>query len=263
MKLVLTLLALTTAAAAQTTPAKPATAHTATTTSSTAKAGTVVNPPGLPKIVGVPKTLYALKYVDIKVGTGPLAMTRKFYTVNYTGWFPDGKKFDASADHGGPATFPIGAGRVIWGWETGFEGMHVGGKRRLFVPWELAYGEFGRPGKTPADGIPPKKDLIFDVEIVSISDKPPTPPTPPAGAPGSTPKPGAPAGVPNGVPRPGAPASPTTPGAPPSAPAPGTAPAINPSAAPATKPGADPTAPTTAPASPTTPPPAATTPPAK
>ena len=130
------------------------------------------------------KTAYSLKYVDTKLGTGELATTPKFYTVNYTGWLAaDGKKFDASADHGGPATFPVGAHRIIPGWDTGFVGMKVGGKRRLFIPWQLAYGEAGHPPVIPA-----KADLIFDVELLSISDKPPAPPkppTPPAGQPGS------------------------------------------------------------------------------
>jgi peptidylprolyl isomerase len=214
MKAALVLLALSTAAAAQTTAAKPATHHS--TASSTAAAATVVNPPGAPKVVGVPKTLYALKYIDIKIGTGPVAVPHKWYTVHYTGWLPDGKKFDSSVDRKEPFTFPYGAHRVIIGWDTGFEGMRVGGKRRLIVPWELAYGELGMPGRgnPPEGGMPPKQNLIFDVELLGISDTPPEsmlpkpPAAPPAGSAAPAPKPES--SAPTGQ-------APATPPAPPSA----------------------------------------------
>lgn len=189
MKLALTLLAFSTAAAAQT-PAKPPVPHHHTTTATSA---VVVNPPGAPRVVGVPKTLYALKYIDIKLGTGPLATTHHWLTVHYTGWLPNGKKFDSSVDRNEPFPFPYGAHRVIIGWDTGFEGMRVGGKRRLFVPWELAYGELGMPPRSPADpGMPPKQNLIFDVELLGISDTPPASMMPKP-APSAAPKPGAPA----------------------------------------------------------------------
>jgi len=97
----------------------------------------------------------------------------KFYTVQYTGWTPDGKKFDSSYDRDAPFVFPQGARRVIIGWDEGFEGMHVGGKRRLFVPYQLGYGEAGHPPT-----IPSKSMLIFDVELLGVSDTPPPPPTP-------------------------------------------------------------------------------------
>lgn len=166
------------------------------------------HPPGVPPVRGVPKPLYALRYVDVLAGAGALAEPRKFYTVRYTGWTTDGKKFDSSDDHPGkePITFPYGGHRVIPGWDTGFQGMHVGGRRRLFVPYQLAYGEQGRP---PV--IPPKADLIFDIELVAQSDTPPTPPAPPppppssptSPQPGATPTPTAPAS--------GQPADPTKP----------------------------------------------------
>jgi peptidylprolyl isomerase len=108
----------------------------------------------------------------------------KWYTVKYTGWLTNGTKFDSSYDHPGaePITFPQGAHRVIPGWDSGFQGMHIGGKRRLFVPYQLAYGEAGRPPHIPA-----KSDLIFDIELVSISDNPPAPPTPPTPPASTTP----------------------------------------------------------------------------
>jgi peptidylprolyl isomerase len=179
--------ALTTAATAQTTPAKPATSTTHHTAAAT-KSATTTTTPNIPKVIGIPKTLYALRYVDTVVGTGPLAESSvlgtseadskiKWYTVRYTGWLTNGTKFDSSFDHPGadPITFPAGAHRVIPGWDSGFQGMHVGGKRRLFIPYQLAYGEAGRPPHIPA-----KSDLIFDIELVSVSDTPPAPKAPPA-----------------------------------------------------------------------------------
>jgi peptidylprolyl isomerase len=222
MKLAFTVLALSTVAAAQTTATKPVTHHhTASATSAV-----VVNPPGAPKVVGVPKTLFALKYIDIKIGTGPVATTHKWYTVHYTGWLPDGKKFDSSVDRKEPFVFPYGAHRVIIGWDTGFEGMRVGGKRRLYVPWELAYGELGMPARGAGDsGMPPKQDLIFDVELLGISDTPPESMMPkPVPSPSATPKPatpapppapGAPGTTPAPAPKPAEPQQPPTP--PPSA----------------------------------------------
>lgn len=186
------LAALTTAATAQTTAPKPATTvhHTATTAKST-------TPPNIPKVVGIPKTLYALRYIDTKIGTGPLAEPSilgaspadskiLFYTVHYTGWLTDGTKFDSSYDHPGaePFTFAAGAHRVIPGWDTGFQGMHIGGKRRLFIPYQLAYGEAGRPPKIPA-----KSDLIFDIELLSVSDTPPAAKAPAAAKPATVPPP--------------------------------------------------------------------------
>lgn len=224
MKLALAVFALSSAALAQTpapaTAAKPVT-HTATTTASKTAPGTPK--PGPPKVVGVPHTMYSLKYIDTKIGTGPLAEPRKYYTVNYTGYFPDGTKFDSSVDRKEPFTFPYGAHRVIIGWDTGFEGMHVGGKRRLFVPYQLAYGPLGNPPRMPA-----KANLIFDVELISFSDTPPAPPTPPA-APKVVP-PAKPADAPAAPPAAGAPATPppaSAPATPPPADKPATPPAAD------------------------------------
>jgi peptidylprolyl isomerase len=158
-------------------------------------------------------TTFSLDYVDTLIGTGPLAQPHKWYTVHYTGYLPDGAKFDSSLDRGEPISFPYGQHKVIEGWDTGFEGMHVGGKRRLFVPYQLAYGDAGRPPVIPA-----KSELIFDVELVGQSDQEPKPAPraprpapaaatqhpgngssvpPPAGATSATPPPaGAPAGQP-------------------------------------------------------------------
>jgi peptidylprolyl isomerase len=205
MKLALFLFAVSASALAQTsTTAKPATAatHKAAATAKTVSL--------IPKVAGLPHTLYSLKYIDIKIGTGELPPPFRYYTVNYTGYLPDGTKFDSSVDpafkHPSPFTFPYGGHRVIWGWDTGFEGMRVGGKRRLFVPYQLAYGVMGSPPKIPA-----KSNLIFDVELVSVSDKPPAPPA------NAAPRPS--------PPEPTKPAASATPPAPPAPPAPTTLPA--------------------------------------
>jgi peptidylprolyl isomerase len=124
------------------------------------------------------KTTYSLDYIDTFVGSGPLAQPKKWYTVHYTGYLPDGTKFDSSLDRGEPISFPYGQHRVIPGWDTGFEGMHVGGKRRIFVPYELAYGEAGR-----APVIPAKSELIFDIELIAQSDEAPKPKAPPTPVP--------------------------------------------------------------------------------
>jgi FKBP-type peptidyl-prolyl cis-trans isomerase len=81
------------------------------------------------------------------------------------GTFLDGRKFDASADHGGPISFQVGVGRLIKGWDQGIPGMKVGGKRRLTVPSDLAYGSQG------TTGIPPNTPLRLEVDLVSIAGK--------------------------------------------------------------------------------------------
>ncbi len=171
---------LSTAALAQTSTNRRPAAHRSTSSTAAKPAAPAAdpadNPPGVPRIVGTPKSLYALRYIDTAIGTGELSAPRKWYLVRYTGWLTDGTKFDSSDDHPGkePIAFPYGAHQVIPGWDTGFEDMHVGGKRRLYIPYQLAYGEAGRPG------IPPRSNLIFDVELVSMSDtRPPDPTAPP------------------------------------------------------------------------------------
>jgi len=221
--------------------------------------------PGLPAVKTLKQTAFSLRYQEIKVGTGAVAEPNKLYKVHYTGWLAaDGTKFDSSYDHPRqplkdkdgkpvlgddgqpklddpqPISFPQGFGRVIPGWDQGFEGMKIGGKRRIFIPWELAYGAKGRPGPNPEHpGIPPKADLIFDVELVDVTDMPapqarpnmpmggrPMPPRPPAPpAPGAAPNAAAPAPPPV-PPAPGAAPAPPAPIAPPPPPAtPATAPA--------------------------------------
>ncbi|MBI5672161.1 MAG: FKBP-type peptidyl-prolyl cis-trans isomerase [Nitrospirae bacterium] len=104
-----------------------------------------------------------LKYVDQVVGTGEVAVTGKTVNVHYTGWLENGKKFDSSVDRGQPFSFPLGAGRVIKGWDEGVQGMKVGGKRKLTIPSNLGYGPQGAGGV-----IPPNATLIFDVELLGV-----------------------------------------------------------------------------------------------
>lgn len=104
-----------------------------------------------------------LKIEDLQEGTGAEATAGKNVTVHYTGWLTDGTKFDSSLDSGQPFTFALGSGQVIPGWDQGVEGMKVGGKRRLTIPPQLAYGEQGAP---PV--IPPNATLVFDVELLNV-----------------------------------------------------------------------------------------------
>ena len=106
-------------------------------------------------------TKSGLKYMDIKIGTGPMPKPTDQVTVNYVGKLANGTVFDASSQHGGPATFPLD--HVIKGWTEGVSTMRVGGKRRLICPPNLAYGAQGMP---PV--IPPNATLTFDVELLSI-----------------------------------------------------------------------------------------------
>ncbi len=104
-----------------------------------------------------------LAYKDTKVGTGPVAKAGQTATVQYTGWLPNGTKFDSSRDRNEPFQFPLGAHRVISGWDEGVAGMHVGGRRLLVVPPGLAYGANGAGGV-----IPPNATLVFDVELLGV-----------------------------------------------------------------------------------------------
>lgn len=106
-----------------------------------------------------------LKAMIMKEGTGEGAESGDQITAHYVGVLEDGTKFDSSLDRGQPFTFTLGAGQVIKGWELGIVGMKKGEIRRLFIPSALAYGETGTPGGE----IPPNTNLIFEIELLEIS----------------------------------------------------------------------------------------------
>jgi len=116
---------------------------------------------------GVTTLPSGLQYKILKEGTGPKPAASDTVECNYRGTLIDGKEFDSSAKHGGPASFPVSG--VIKGWTEALQLMPVGSKWQLFIPADLAYGDRG----AGAD-IGPDSTLIFDVELVSIKqpDKP-------------------------------------------------------------------------------------------
>ena len=285
---ILFLAACTSAAFAQTPAAKPP-APKAASPAAAAKPSTptaaapapqampwIKLPPGVPRVAHLPvKMPFALRYEEITVGKGAEGEAGKLWHLKYTGWrAADGIKFDSWDDHRQPATgpdgkpklgpdgkpemgdpvpiaIPQGMGRVIPGFDYGLEGMKIGGKRRIFIPWQMAYGTRAipdrpeRPGSPASPGIPAKSDLIFDVELLDVTDMP-QPPHPQM--PGNRP-------LPPGVPHPGAGAQPN---AAPTAPAAPSAPSGSAAPAPTTPPATTPpaTAPTqSAPPAQTTPPP--------
>ncbi|MEE9965127.1 MAG: FKBP-type peptidyl-prolyl cis-trans isomerase [Propionicimonas sp.] len=105
-----------------------------------------------------------LQIIDIEEGTGPEATAGRQVAVHYVGVaFSTGEQFDSSYDRGAPLTFPLGAGRVISGWDNGLIGMKVGGRRRLEIPPHLAYGDRGAGGV-----IKPGETLIFVCDLVGV-----------------------------------------------------------------------------------------------
>ena len=115
-------------------------------------------------------SITTLQIVDTTPGTGDEARSGRVVSVHYTGWLYDaskpdkkGVKFDSSKDRNEPFEFPLGGGQVIAGWDKGFAGMKVGGKRTLTIPPDMGYGARGAGGV-----IPPNATLLFDVELLGV-----------------------------------------------------------------------------------------------
>jgi peptidylprolyl isomerase len=104
-----------------------------------------------------------LKYLDLKVGEGEKARASTIASVRYVGKLRDGSVFDSNKEPQSPFRFVIGLGQVIKGWDEGVEGMKEGGKRKLFVPAALAYGD-----KSPSAKIPANSDLVFEIELLEV-----------------------------------------------------------------------------------------------
>jgi FKBP-type peptidyl-prolyl cis-trans isomerase len=102
-----------------------------------------------------------LQYIEVKEGEGEAAKAGDTVRVHYTGWLENGTEFDSSLKRGQPFVFPLGAGRVIRGWDEGVAGMKPGGVRKLIVPSDLGYGARGA-----GSVIPPNATLIFEVQYL-------------------------------------------------------------------------------------------------
>jgi peptidylprolyl isomerase/FKBP-type peptidyl-prolyl cis-trans isomerase FkpA len=104
-----------------------------------------------------------LKITDLEIGTGIVPSKGALVFAHYEGFLEDGTKFDSSIDRGKPFQFVFGTGRVIKGWDQGLVGMKVGGKRTLFVPAHLAYGE-----RQIGQFIRPNSNLLFHIELLEV-----------------------------------------------------------------------------------------------
>ena len=153
-----------------TTPPTPEPIASATTTAASASASAAAKPPSLPPspaaaAAPTPPMDPNAKLVstDLVVGKGAEAKTGHTVHVHYVGTLADGKEFDSSRKRGQPFVFTLGKGGVIQGWDLGVQGMKVGGKRKLVIPPQLAYGPGGRPPT-----IPPAATLTFEIELLDV-----------------------------------------------------------------------------------------------
>ena len=229
--------------------AAPAT-HAATTAAYKVPAGDKRYPGIARSVLSDSKYQAGWRYQDVKVGAGAMGEHGKMWHMKYKGWRAvDGVVFDSWENNKRPQMkdgkpvmgpdnkplmgdpqpleFPQGVGRLIPGFDWGVAGMRIGGKRRIFIPADLAYGARAIPDRPDHPGIPANSDLIFDVELVDVTE-PPAPPQRPMMPPRPMPRPGTQGGAPG---TPGAPPKPTEaspagqPATPPPSAAPSTAPA--------------------------------------
>jgi len=158
--------AVLTAGCAASTKQSSSSSSSTSTTAKVTPAPTAEAAPGAPADAAtgahVHKLASGLQYQDVLVGSGKMAEAGMSVSIHYTGTLTDGTKFDSSLDRGQPLHFQIGAGSMIKGMEDGVTGMRIGGKRKLTIPPDMAYGAAGRPG------IPPNATLLFDVELLDV-----------------------------------------------------------------------------------------------
>jgi peptidylprolyl isomerase len=128
-------------------------------------------PGALPPVSGERRSIGSIDYVEVREGSGATVRSGQCAYVHYTGWLPNGRRFETSRDTSGagfdlpPLPVTLGQKAVIQGWDTGIPGMRVGGIRRLFIPHRFAYGAMGSPPR-----IPPRTDLVFDIELMAIAE---------------------------------------------------------------------------------------------
>ncbi|MDX2017275.1 MAG: FKBP-type peptidyl-prolyl cis-trans isomerase [Planctomycetota bacterium] len=145
-------------------PSNPSTSNQSTGNQSPSNQGATKDSAAMPNTPAAAEPVTrpdGLIIQDLVVGTGKVAPPSSTVTIHYRGTLTDGSEFDSSYSRGQPATFPLD--RLIKGWQEGIPGMKVGGKRKLTIPYQLAYGEAGRP---PV--IPPKATLIFEIELFDV-----------------------------------------------------------------------------------------------
>ena len=143
-------------------PAPPAQAAASAPAAATAAIESATFAPALGvDLAASTKAPSGLYYRDLAAGTGPVVAKGQVLSMRYTGWLPDGTRFDGNEPDGAPLPFVLGATGIIEGWNLGVEGMRVGGRRQLIIPSELGYGPSGN------GPIPPNAIMVFNVEVLS------------------------------------------------------------------------------------------------
>jgi FKBP-type peptidyl-prolyl cis-trans isomerase len=150
-----------TTSGASTSTGTSATTATSTTAATTTAGVTTLALPGAP-ITGISEQMRGgMKMYDMVAGVGTEAKSGMMVKIAYSGWLTDGTPFDSSVGKNDGYSLRLGNAEVIKGWDEGIVGMKVGGKRKLVIPPDMAYGAQGYPG-----AIPPNSTLVFDLELV-------------------------------------------------------------------------------------------------